>query len=123
MCLSAVTLCPLTKKAAVMLQCFDHIILRLAYGDIFRDQTSHLVATQDDLLSLVWFLLAHNSGNNLRRELAVREELAHPNGLCVGRGALIQVDFIDHRPLTVLVQIGKLHRRTHFNFSLVYKFE
>ena len=47
MCLSAVTLCPLTKKATVMFQCFDHIILRLVYGDIFWDQTSHLVPTQD----------------------------------------------------------------------------
>ena len=52
MYLSAVTLCPLTKKTAVMLQCFDHIILRLAYGDIFRDQTSHLVPTQDDFLTM-----------------------------------------------------------------------
>lgn len=55
MYLSAVTLCPLTKKTTVMLQCLDHIILRLAYGDIFRDQTSHLVPTQDDLLTLIWF--------------------------------------------------------------------
>ena len=123
MCLSAVTLCPLTKKAAVMFQCFDYIILRLAYGDIFRDQTSHLVPTQDDLLPLVWFLLAHNSGNNLRREFSVCEELPHTNGLIVGRGALVQVDFINHRPLIILVQIGKLHRRTHLNFAFVHKVE
>ena len=87
MCLSAVTLCPLTKKAAVMLQCFDHIILRLAYGDIFRDQTSHLVPTQDDLLTLIWFFLAHNGGHHLWRELSICEELPHTNGLIAGRGA------------------------------------
>ena len=45
------------------------------------------------------------------------------DGLIVGRGALIQVDFINHRPLTVLVQIGKLHRRTHLDFALVHKVE
>lgn len=106
MYLSAVTLCPLTKKAAVMLQCFDHIILRLAYGDILRNQTSHLVPTQDDLLTLIWFFLAHNGGHHLRREFSICEELPHTNGLIVGRGALIQVDFINHRPLTILVQIG-----------------
>ena len=43
-----------------MLQCFDHIILRLADGDILRDQASHLVPTQDDFLTLVWLFLAHN---------------------------------------------------------------
>ena len=80
MCLSAVTLCPLTKKAAVMLQRFDHIILRLAYGDIFRDKTSHLVPTQDDFLTLVWLFLAHNGRYHFRCEFAFREELPHTNG-------------------------------------------
>ena len=123
MYLSAVTLCPLTKKTAVMLQCFDHIILRLAYGDILRDQTSHLVPTQDDLLPLIWFFLPHNIRYHFRCEFSFREELPHTNGLIVGRGALVQVDFIDHRPLTVLVQIGKLHRRAHLDFALVHKVE
>ena len=72
-----------------MLQCFDHIILRLADGDILRDQTSHLITTQNDLLTLVGFLLAHNSGNNLRRELSICEELPHTNGLIVGRCCLL----------------------------------
>jgi len=106
-----------------MLQCFDHIILRLAYGDIFRDQTSYLVPTQDDFLSLVGFFFAHNGGHHLWRELSICEELSHTNGLIVGRGALVQVDLIDHRPLTVLVQIGQLHRRAHLNFPLVHKVE
>ena len=81
MYLSAVTLCPLTKKAAVMLQCFDHIILRLADGDILRDQASHLVPTQDDFLTLVWLFLAHNGRYYFRCEFAFREELPHTNGL------------------------------------------
>ena len=89
-----------------MLQRFDHILLRLAHGDILRDQTSHLVPTQDDLLALVWFFFAHNGRYYFRREFAFREELPHTDGLIVGRGALVQVDFINHRPLAVLVQIG-----------------
>lgn len=69
-----------------MLQCFDHIILRLADGDILRDQASHLIPTQDDFLTLVRFLLAHNSRYYFRCEFAFREELPHTNGLIVGRG-------------------------------------
>ena len=34
---------------------------------------------------------------------------------------MVQVDFVYYGPLAVLVQIGKLHRRTHFNFALVHK--
>ena len=104
-----------------MLQCFDHIVLRLAHGDILRDQASHLIPTQDDFLTLVRFLLAHNGRYRFRCEFAFREELPHTDGLIVGRGTLVQVDFINHRPLTVLVQIGKLHRRTHFDFPFVHK--
>ena len=121
MYLSAVTLCPLTKKATVMLQCFDHIILRLAYGDIFRDQTSHLVPTQDDLLTLIWFFLAHNGGHHLWRELALRKELPHTDGLVMGGRTLVQVDFLYHIPLAALVQIGQLHRRAHLDSAIVHK--
>ena len=89
-----------------MLQCLDHIILRLAHRDILRDQASHLIPTQDDFLTLVRFLLAHNGRYYFRCEFAFREELPHTDSLIVGRGALVQVDFINHRPLAVLVQIG-----------------
>ena len=89
-----------------MLQCFDHILLRLAYGDILRDQASHLIPTQDDFLTLVWFLLTHNGRYSFRCEFAFREELPHTDGLIMGGRALVQVDFINHRPLAVIVQIG-----------------
>ena len=89
-----------------MLQRFDHIILRLRQWDILRNQAAHLVATQNDFLPLVGFLLAHNGGDHLRRELTIREKLTHPNGLCEGRCGLVQVDFVHHGSLAIFVEIG-----------------
>lgn len=66
-----------------MLQGLQHIVLRLADGNILGDQASHLVPSQDDLLTLVWFFLAHNGGHYLRREFSICEELPHTNGLIV----------------------------------------
>ena len=34
---------------------------------------------------------------------------------------MVKVDFINYRPLITLVQIGKLHRRSHLDFALVHK--
>ena len=89
-----------------MLQGLQHIVLRLADGNILGDQASHLVPSQDDLFPLVGLFFTHNGGHHLWRELSICEELPHTNGLVMGGRTLVQVDFIDHRPLAILVQIG-----------------
>ena len=121
--LPAVTIRPLTEKAAVMLQGLQHIVLRLADGNILGDQASHLVPSQNDLFPLVGLFFTHNGGHHLWRELALRKELPHTDGLVKGGRTLVQVDFLFHIPLAALVQIGQLHRRAHFNFAFVHKVE
>ena len=104
-----------------MLQGLQHIVLRLADGNILGDQASHLVPSQDDLFPLVGLFFTHNGGHHLWRELALRKELPHTDGLVMGGRTLVQVDFLYHIPLAALVQIGQLHRRAHLDSAIVHK--
>ena len=84
--LPAVTLGTVTQKLVVMLQRLADILLRLVDGDIFRDQASHPVPTQNNLLTLIRLFLAHNRRDRLRSQLAFFKKLPHTDCLIVGRG-------------------------------------
>ena len=87
--LPAVTLGTVTQKPVVMLQRLADILLRLVDGDIFRDQASHPVPTQNNLLTLIRLFLAHNRRDRLRSQLAFFKKLSHTDRLIVGRGTVV----------------------------------
>ena len=58
-------------------------LLRLVDGDIFRDQASHPVPTQNNLLTLIRLFLAHNRRNRFCCQLAFLEKLPHTDCLIV----------------------------------------
>ena len=119
--LPCVTLCPFSQITRIMLQSLADIILRLVKGNILRNILSYLIPTQHNSLTLIGFLLRHNGLYGFGCELLFFKHLSHTDCLVVGRGAVVQVDFIYQITLAILVKKRNLNGRSHFHSALVHK--
>ena len=82
---------------------------------------SYLIPTQHNSLTLIGFLLRHNGLYGFGCELLFFKHLSHTDCLVVGRGAVVQVDFIYQITLAILVKKRNLNGRSHFHSALVHK--
>ena len=78
----------------VILQGFDHIVLRLLGGKVFGDERFQPFRLEADFLFLVGFLLAHDGEDHIGVEPAVLGKFFHLQGLGQGRGGLLGIDGI-----------------------------
>lgn len=104
-----------------MFQSLADIILRLIKGNILRDILSYLIPAQHNFLTLIGFLLRHNGLYGFGCELFFIKHLSHTECLVMGRGVILQVDFVNQVTLTVLVKKRNLNGRSHFHSAFVHK--
>ena len=105
----------------VILQGFDHIVLRLLGGEVFGDKGFQPFRLEADFLFLVWLLLTHDGENHVGVEPAVLGELFHLQCLGQGRRRLLGTDGIQQTVLFFLCQVGKLYRRPESDFPRIHQ--